>query len=392
MKSYQLMGGFLTALFVFTGCSNDETAQEYLHPEPEGVTEFISSENTAKPPIATRAMGIYTGSGISFYWTPGDNLWIKNPAFSQSVGADIADRIAASGNGRTDMAKFYFQGTYTEPSYSLRYTGTGNTASDKVTIKALQNQQEPNDAVHLGTDGDCGTATAFRQADGSYQFALDHKAAYLTFMPYYSTGFTEDVRVTQIKVTADQPMAGTYDFNDNGLDTTVPASASNSIILTLNGGGTDGFSIPSAQSYAQNASIMVIAPGTYSNFTVEYTLYDRVTNVTATVSKNYGDITCASGKNKKVASNLDVINRGDKLYMWDAKQDYWYGYESEQPVVNQESNANYPKSKANDPMRWYNDIKISSGKAVSATGRGAVCPNDKAPCAKRSVATWGSLV
>ena len=202
----------------------------------------------------------------------------------------------------------------------MRYTGNGNAVGNKVTIKAAQAQQSPNDGAHIGTDGDCGTATAHRQSDGSYQFTLAHKASYLTFVPYTSQSIISDVVVTQIKVTADKPLAGTFDFNDNGLDTSVSTSTSNSITLTLNGNGTtDGFLLPSIANHTTNAAIMVLAPGTYSTFLVEYTLYDAVSNISEHIIKEYKNLTFTAGKNKKVSADLQVPEYGfHEYYMWDA--------------------------------------------------------------------------
>lgn len=379
MKHYQLLVLYVVALFALAGCSNDDITQDKGTQESEdltGMTEFAVKETPA--PTSTRTMGIYSGSGIDFYWTSGDKLWINNPTATPALVESKKDNISkllAEGDGKkTPTAKFYFWGTYTAPSYKVRYTGNGNTMSDKVTIKSVQNQETPNDGSHIGTDGDCGTATATRNG-ARYYFTLSHKASYLTFTPYYSHGFTKDVKVTQIKVTADKPMAGTYKFDDAGIQTNNATSTSTSITLKLKDGEDNGFIIPKVASYADNAAIMVLAPGVYNNFTVEYTLYDQVTHARGTVSKNYGTLSFHEGKNKIVAADLDIVYRGDKLYMWDANQDYWYGYESEQPAINGVSGTHYPESKTADPMRWYNDVNLSPGQSYTAQGKAAVCPN-----------------
>lgn len=379
MKRYQLLVLHVVALFALAGCSNDDITQDKGTQESEdltGMTEFAVKETPA--PTSTRTMGIYSGSGIDFYWTSGDKLWINNPTATPALVESKKDNISkllAEGDGKkTPTAKFYFLGTYTAPSYKVRYTGNGNTMSDKVTIKSVQNQETPNDGSHIGTDGDCGTATATRNG-ARYYFTLSHKASYLTFTPYYSHGFTKDVKVTQIKVTADKPMAGTYKFDDAGIQTNNATSTSTSITLKLKDGEDNGFIIPKVASYADNAAIMVLAPGVYNNFTVEYTLYDQVTHARGTVSKNYGTLSFHEGKNKIVAADLDIVYRGDKLYMWDANQDYWYGYESEQPAIDGVSGTHYPESKTADPMRWYNDVNLSPGQSYTAQGKAAVCPN-----------------
>lgn len=365
MKRQYLWALPVAALFTLSSCSNDDTVPENKGKQnvvPAGMTEFAVDDGT------TRTMGVYTGSGIDFYWTRGDKLWVNNtavtPPLVQSSKDDITDKAAT--------AKFYFDGTYNAQSYPVRYTGNGNNVGDKVTIKSEQKQATPNDGTHIGTDGDCGTATATRGADGKYHFTLSHKASYITFVPYYSYEFAEDVKVTQIKVTADKPMAGTYDFDDAGIITDNATSTSTSITLTLNGGGNNGFIIPKTASYAANAAIMVLAPGVYNNFTVEYTLYDQVTHVSGTVSKNYGKLYFYAGKNKKVEADLPVPHySSDRYYMWDAAigQHAWKNHESSQPILFDQVGENYPKLDS-DP-RWFNPVMFPT----SATRSTAKCPN-----------------
>ena len=363
MKYQNLWALPVLALFTLASCSNDDTAQENNGKQkgtPAGMTEFAVKEEAS-----TRTMGVYSGSGIDFYWTQGDKLWINNAAsLIQSSDDDIT--------GKATTAKFYFTGTYNEQSYSVRYTGKGNNTGDKVTIKSEQEQTTPNDGSHIGTDGDCGTATATRKGAGKYEFTLSHKASYITFIPYYSHEFAEDVKVTQITVTADEVLAGKFDFDDNGLKRVSVSDPKTSITLKLNGGGTKGFPIPTSSTYAKNAAIMVLAPGTYHNFTVEYRLYDQKTLVEGTVTKNYGELTFHEGKNKKVAADLTVPHySSDIYYMWDAVkgQHVWKNNESYQPILNEGVDGHYPKL-ASD-ARWYNPVNYPTSASRSA----ANCPN-----------------
>lgn len=380
MKHRHLFVLSVSALLVLAGCSNDDIAQDtgtQKNEDFEGMTEFAVKE---VPPSATinRTMGIYSGSGIDFYWAEGDRLWINNPAADpaliQSTKDNISKQLAVVGDKKIATAKFYFSGTYTEQSYNVRYTGNGNPAGDKVTIKSQQTQQMPNDGSHIGKDGDCGTAIATRNG-GRYDFTLLHKASYLTFTPYYSCGFSTDVKVTEITISADEPVAGTYNFDDSGILTDSGTATSKRITLKLNGGGTDGFIIPQMATYTANAAIMVLTPGTYHNFTVEYTLYDQATQVGGSVKKNYGTITCNVGKNKKIATNLDIDHYDATCYMWDAQQPYWKGYESEQPSLNDVTAQHYPKSKTADPQRWYNEVQAPVGGFSPATRTATNCPN-----------------
>ena len=115
-------------------------------------------------------------------------------------------------------------------------------------------------------------------------------------MPYYTkTQLANSVIVKQIKLTADEDIAGTYAFDDTGLAATPKSNGSKSITLDLTG----TFNIPQLQyDYNKNAAIMVVAPGTYHNVKVEYTLYDSKTKVTGTVvAAEYSKITFKVGEN-----------------------------------------------------------------------------------------------
>ena len=360
----------VVGLFAFTGCSNEneEVVEQQHYGQTRGADEkataFISDDNAVTSDAATRTVGVYTGSSIKFYWTSGDKLWIKESTLKQSVKDDIDERIAANGNGRAEMAKFYFQGVYTNPTYLLRYTGNGNDSGDKITIKASQSQVSPNNARHLGTDGDCGTATAHRQANGTYLFSVNHKAAYITFAPYYSKEKLDNsVSITNIRVTANENLAGTYAFDDNGIQISTVYNPSKSVTLALN----NTFKVPHVSDYTMNGAIMVVAPGTYTNFTIEYTLSDSRTGVSGTISKTYNSLTLDAGKNKVVKYDFAMNRYPMEYYMWDPGKHYWNGYTGTLPITDNEK-ASFPAQGTN---RYFN----GNGVNLYAVNACRICPN-----------------
>ena len=383
----QLFLGAALLLFV-VACTNDDVAQDRNTPDKKGnenLTAFVIEENNPVTKAAqTRTTGQYSGSGIDFYWTADDPLWVNKaatgePDLQQSTGSDIAEHLESStitgGVKRTTSASFYFNGTFTADQYKVRYTGKNGT-KDKVTIKNEQTQTVVNDASHIGESGDCGTAVAQRQSNNRYTFMLDHKAAYMVFLPFNTPGAISGARLTQIKVTADNAIAGEFKFNDSGIDlNSRPASSTTNKSITLN--LTGNFIVPKEADKSANAAIMVIAPGTYSTFTVEYKLYDSHTHVTGTITKTYTNVTLTAGKNKKVSMNLDIPIFGtDNYYMWDAVQGqhYWKGFESYQPTTNNGSDSHYPKN-SSDP-RWFNTTVRPSSQPSLAASRSCVnAPN-----------------
>ena len=354
MKINKFTSLFATCLLMgLTACSNDNVSDaDYSNSAKDkdltGKTSFsITSE------AKTRTSGVYN-SGVDFYWTPNDNIWVNSGSTtSPTLTASSSNNITST----TTSAKFYFDGTYTAASYPVRYTGNASTSGNTVTIATIQNQDEANNATQLGTVGDCGVGTATRQTDGSYKFTLSHKASYITFMPYYSKeALAASAVVTQIEVKAanDEKLAGTFNFSDSGLG--AANSSSNSVTLTLNGTNPKtGFPIPTTATASKNAAIMVVAPGTYSTFKVTYSLYDSVTGTNSTISYTYSDINCTAGKNQVIKTDLGMAtytSRKADYYMWDAKSNYWDGFETSQPLLNNAANTNYAKSSADS--RWYN--------------------------------------
>jgi len=353
MKINKFTSLFATCLLLgLTACSNDNVsdADSGNGAENKDLTGKTSFSITSE--AKTRTSGVYD-SGVNFYWTTNDNIWVKSGStLTASSSNNITSTTAAS-------AKFYFDGTYTAASYPVRYTGNASSSGNTVTIATSQNQDVANNATQLGTVGDCGVGTATRQTDGSYEFTLSHKASYITFMPYYSKEELDaSAVVTQINVTVGngESLAGTFNFSDSGLGAVNSSSSSNSVTLTLNGtSSTTGFPIPTTATASKNAAIMVVAPGTYSTFKVTYTLYDSVTGTRSTISYTYSGIKCDAGKNQKISTDLGMAtytSRKTHYYMWDAKKNYWDGFETSQPLLNNAVNTNYATSSADS--RWYN--------------------------------------
>ena len=313
-------------LLLAASCTNDNVAQNDDNPEPgtEGLTAFVIEDNNpVNKATTTRTTAQYDGTGLDFFWTSADRLWVNNGTLIPDARNDIESKLVNStvpgGVQRAAKAKFWFNGTYTANAYPVRYTGKGSTAGDKVTFQAQQSQKVANDASHIGESGDCGVATATK-AGARYHFTLDHKASYLTLLPYSTLNFSAFVKVTQIKITADEALSGQFDFNDNGVDLAsrpVPTADNRSITLTLNGGGTNGFKIPTAARKEDNASIIVLPPGTYNNVAIEYTLYDQLTKKNAIVKREYASLVFTPGKNKKVSSNLQMQSIITPMGVWD---------------------------------------------------------------------------
>ncbi len=326
------------------------------------------------------------GDGLSFYWTSNDRLWVNKattgePDLVQDKRNNIEKKLKNNpilgGVQRAAKASFWFVGNFTANEYKVRYTGQNGT-KDKVTIAPTQAQTMANDASHIAISGDCGTATAKKMDDGSFAFMLDHQASYATFMPYTSQSVIAAAKIKKIRVSCrDKALCGEFKFTDAGIDTLSRPSATDAnrqIELTLS-----NCPLPSSPTASENAATMVIAPGTYPHFSIEYTLYDAATGVTGTITKTYASVTFTAGKNKAVRHNLQVSDYSSLYYTWDAIKHYWYSYESFQPFdVNDKSGeGKEPRNKQTDSLRWFNDVEGYNGvdPLQVATRSAADCPN-----------------
>ena len=160
MKKLFALIGFGACLLV-TSCSNEISSEDRIHNyDTKGLTSF-STSGVTKPAPHLLTAGEYSGSSVNFYWTAGDRLWINNGGLMQDSINDIKDQLVG-GQTSTSDAQFFFPGNYSKPSYIVRYTGKNSTSADRITIKAKQQQEEPNKALQLGESGDCGVATAYR--------------------------------------------------------------------------------------------------------------------------------------------------------------------------------------------------------------------------------------
>ena len=179
---------------------------------------------------------------------------------------------------------------------------------------------------------------------------------------------------------SDNNIAGTYTLTKAGL---TGSGSSNAITLTTktNTKGSayfDGFPLDNSDTnQSRNAAYIVIAPGTHT-LTIEYTLYDNITNVRGTFTKKISSATYSENTVYPITANINPTDySSDVYYMWDAEfgQHYWKGYESDQPKIASANNGNYPKD--NSDSRWYNQVMgyRPHSSAVSASRTCASCPN-----------------
>jgi len=353
---------FCGLTFAFVSCANEDVAQNPNNTDNDkNLTTF-----TAGDPSTRTSME----SDGKFFWEAGDKIWVKddNGAWRQSSNAPTA---------KTASFKFRVPGKFTQSStYKVYYPGK-NGNRDKVTIPATQSQSEPNTTTHFGTSGDCGMADASKQSNGSFAFTLDHKAAYLLFLPRTSNTILQNCYLTKVEVSSDNNITSTYTLNPTTGELTGTGTGKQ-IVLTTKSSGTyaNGFPLTnSATSAATNGAYMVIKPGTHT-LKIRYWVKDIATNVEGTITKILSSASYDQNKYYNITANLNIKDYdGDHYYMWDAQNQYWYGYEwtkhlsgnTGQPTLNGNSSSNYAQSSSDLNNRWYNESYPGYGISNPAT-------------------------
>ena len=342
----------------FASCANEDIAQNTNGKENDA---NLTTFSTGDP--ATRTSMESDGK---FFWEAGDKIYVKDDNNTWHASSN-------SPTGKTDNFKFKVPGTYTaHTSYEVYYPGQGGS-NDQAVIAASQSQAEPNTTTHFGAAGDCGMATATKvTGKQQFTFTLDHKAAYLLFLPRTSNTILHDCYLKGVEVNSDNDITSTYTLDPTTGELTGTGTGKQ-IVLTTKGSGTyaNGFPLTNnATSAATNGAYVVIKPGTHT-LKIRYWVKDIATGTEGTITKTLASATYDQNKYYNITANLDVKNYdGDKYYMWDAQQNYWSGHEWNtanpwQPVLNGQSNSNYPQS--NTDSRFYNGYFPGNGVSNPAT-------------------------
>ena len=364
---------FLALVFgialAFASCANEDIAQ---NPNGTDNNKNFTIFSTGDP--ATRTSMESNGA---FYWEAGDKIWVKDDtgAWKQSSNAP---------KEKTASFRFKVPGKFTETNTYKVYQPGKNGNQNQVAIAANQSQAVPNSTAHFGASGDCGMAdAAWSNTKKGFAFTLDHKAAYLLFLPRTSNTLLHNCYLTKVEVNSDNDITSTYTLNPTTGELTGTGTGKQ-IIVSTRGSGTyaNGFPLTNnATSAATNGAYAVIKPGTHI-LKIRYWVKDVATGTEGTITKTLSSATYDQNKYYNITANLDVKNYdGDHYYMWDAQQQYWYGYEwtkhlsgnTGQPTLNDNSSSNYAQSSSDPNHRYYHEGG-GSGR-FDATQSCATLPN-----------------
>ena len=357
LKSLALVFGIALA---FASCANEDIAQ---NPNGTDNNKNFTIFSTGDP--ATRTSMESNGA---FYWEAGDKIWVKDDdgTWQQSRNAPTE---------KTATFKFEVPGKFTKTStYKVYYPGQ-NGNQNQVTIAANQSQAMPNTTVHFGASGDCGMAdAAWSNTKNGFAFTLDHKAAYLLFLPRTSNTILHDCYLTKVEVNSDNDITSTYTLDPTTGELTGTGTGKQITITTKGSSGStfqNGFPLTNnTTSAATNGAYVVIKPGSHT-LKIRYWVKDLVTKVEGTITKTLAQATYDQNKYYNITANLNIREYdGYHYYMWDAKQNYWADHEWDtanpwQPVLNDATEGtHYPKFGEN---RFYNSVSNGTASNMPAT-------------------------
>lgn len=288
---------------LLAGCTADEieTDKKTKTPDiPEGATLF---ESIAQPETRTSVGGYSPGGPLNLLWNIYDFIWVKTSSAPNGWVKGYSQNIPWSKKVASEVV-FRLNDRLTEDSYLVRYMEGDGLSYDKVTIPSEQSKIAiQNDPYYFFLHGDCGVAVARKdKLTGRYKFQLEHKAAYIGIAPHSSNysmivrKYSPNFLVKSIKVTADQAICGTFNFNDDGIDlTSRPAATEQNKSIT-----TSGCFIDEEHNELSNASVIVLAPGTYGTVKVEYVVntVGHNNDPDVTVTREYKNVTFTAGKVK----------------------------------------------------------------------------------------------
>ena len=340
---------FCGLTLAFASCASEDVAQgttDTGNESDKNLTTFVAGDEAK-----TRTSMDYTTG--NFYWEAGDYIYVKDDDGTWQKSNNAPTSKVAS-------FKFKVPGKFkNHTTYKVYYPGK-NGSNDQVTISAAQTQATPNTTDHFGVSGDCGTADASKQSNGSFAFALDHQAAILVFQPYTSNTVLQSCYLTKVEVSSDNDITHTYTLDPTTGELTGTGSGKQ-IILTTKGSGTytNGFPLTnSSASVTTNGAYMIIKPGTHT-LKVRYWVKDYVTNIEGTITKALSSFNYDKNTFYDMTADLNIRNYdGHHYYMWDAQNNYWHTHEWDsatpwQPTIEFQTNSNYPQD--GDALgRYYN--------------------------------------
>ena len=362
LKTYFNATLLCLATSLFAACSSNDFAKddnkENKQEIPQGVRFTINEPKAnAKSRVVinedgtvaakTRTFITHTpGMGADAFWSDNDYIWVKNNAgvWKKSIYTAIT-------TPDKKHAMFILPGKLSDYSdgcsviYNMSQPASSPLANNPeyLNIANLQPQNRANDFSDAGAWGDAGIGKAkLTDAPGEFVFQLAHGVSYLCLLPRCeNAALGQNVILKKVQVMGDHYLTATFcNFAADG-SVYIPSTPPTGVPSAMYGNiDSDVANFPltnTTQDITKNGCYFIIVPGTY-NFTITYTLKDKVTGMEGDVVKHVNGVVCNPGEINDLSANVTPPTMTAKYYAWDVDEvdDCWHGYESEQPVISQE--------------------------------------------------------
>ena len=347
LKTYFNAALLCLAVSLFAACAGDNLAdnnnEEKKQEIPQGVRFTINETKTsAKSYVGVEEDGAKTrttikhtpGLGADAYWNNDDYIWVKNNAgvWKKSISTML--------NTERTHATFILPGNQSDYSdgcpviynISPSTSPSFHDSPEYLNINYLQPQTKANDFSMAGYVGDCGTGVAKSTGGpGEFSFQLQHNVSYLCFLPRCSNAaLGQNLQLTKIVLRSTIPndyiAANWCNVPSTGavfLPSTFPSWAVNGLSSPLVTASVNNFPLSNstAESPDLNATYIVILPGIH-DFTITYTIKDKVTGIEAEIKKQANGVNCKAGEITDITAWIDKDLKGNhtNYYLWGAQE------------------------------------------------------------------------
>jgi hypothetical protein len=347
LKTYFNAALLCLAVSMFAACAGDNLAdnnnEEKKQEIPQGVRFTINETKTsAKSYVGVEEDGAKTrttikhtpGLGADAYWNNDDYIWVKNNAgvWKKSISTML--------NTERTHATFILPGNQSDYSdgcpviynISPSTSPSFHDSPEYLNINYLQPQTKANDFSMAGYVGDCGTGVAKSTGGlGEFSFQLQHNVSYLCFLPRCSNAaLGQNLQLTKIVLRSTIPndyiAANWCNVPSTGavfLPSTFPSWAVNGLSSPLVTASVNNFPLSNstAESPDLNATYIVILPGIH-DFTITYTIKDKVTGIEAEIKKQANGVNCKAGEITDITAWIDKDLKGNhtNYYLWGAQE------------------------------------------------------------------------
>ena len=353
LKTYFNAALLCLAVSLFAACAGDNLAdnnnKENKQEIPQGVRFTINEPKAnAKSRVVinedgtdaakTRTFITHTpGMGADAFWSDNDYIWVKNNAgvWKKSIYTAIT-------TPDKKHAMFILPGKLSDYSdgcsviYNMSQPASSPLAGNPeyLRIDHLQPKNRPNDFSDAGAWGDAGIGKAkLTDAPGEFVFQLAHGVSYLCLLPRCeNAALGQNIILKKVKLLGDHYLTATFcNFAADG-SVYIPSTPPTGVPSAMYGNiDSDVANFPltnTTQDITKNGCYFIIVPGTY-NFTITYTIKDKVTGIETNIEKKVNGVDCKAGEINDIPAWIDKdlkIQPPLKYYYPMAAQDLYHNH------------------------------------------------------------------